>query len=361
MFNKILRITLAVFVLTYFVSSVYASDSESSGHGPHDKLNRAIRNEGNAEREAQKQFDTLQDVNRLVGDLGIAYSAKSEAIAKGKTVTIAAGVGAIGSAVLTGGVTAPTVTGIIGAALSLGMSWKGYDNLLYRYNEALELKVSQIEKTKNAIDTYDEVYNDQYLVERSNHLNAVTTHNQYHHKPPITKWSRTPDYSLPSFRCGGDCRQSFSTPLGDHGEVCGQGSEVPGCHKVWYSCVSADVRKHSPIRCTLDYKVYRKLPNHKKELFVTKTCPDQFRPCMTFDLGYHEEVHYGSLDSWENSDTIDITAGTRSSMGNRKSTNMTPTLPYVRIRPSICLFRRQRPLTTPAVFMRHLNLVTILG
>ena len=99
MLHKLLRITLTVFVLTCFVSSVYASGSESTDHGPHDALDRAKRLESNAREEAQKQFDTLQTVNRLVGDLGLAYSAKSAAIAKGKTVTIAAGIGAIGSAV----------------------------------------------------------------------------------------------------------------------------------------------------------------------------------------------------------------------------------------------------------------------
>ena len=116
MLKKVLQITLAALVFTCFVGYLilYTSGSGSTDHGPHDKLNQAIRLEGNAREDCQREFDTLQTINRLVGDLALAYQAQSVAIAKGKTVTIAAGVGAIGSVVLTGGVTAPTVAAIIG-------------------------------------------------------------------------------------------------------------------------------------------------------------------------------------------------------------------------------------------------------
>ena len=314
MLNKILRITLAVIVLTCFVGQpvLHASGSGSTDHGPHDKLISAEGAELNASRTAQTQYDNLQTVNRLVGDLALAYGAKSEAIAKGKVVTIAAGVGAIGSAVLTGGATLPTVSGIVGAALSLGMSWEGSDNLLYRYNEALGTKVSQIETTQNAIKAYNKAFSN-YLTERSKHLQAVTTHNQYHHKPARTSWSagRQPDYSLPEFRCGGSCGQTFNTPLGDHGEICGANRRIrttsglsyiddsvpPGCFEVWYSCVPADVTRHSPIDCTLDYRVYVQVQGENKRLHETKTCPEQFRRCVAFPLEYHDEIHHYYRDS----------------------------------------------------------------
>lgn len=307
MLTKILRITLTAFVLTCFVgfSIVHASGSESTDHGPHDALDQAKRQEFNAREEAQRAFDTLQTVNRLVGDLGLAYSAKSDAIAKGKSVTIAAGVGAVGSAVLTGGVTAPTVTGIIGASTALGISMTGADDLLYSYDSALSKKESQITIMKNAIETYNEVYHNKYLKERSNHLAAVMTHNAIHHKPVRTKWNRTPDYSMPSFSCGGNCGQTFKTPLGDHGNVCGMGiiisqTDPPGCEKVWYSCVPSHVKKHDPIDCTLDYKIYRKLIGEKRNLVRTNTCPAKFRRCQAFPLAYHEEIHHGYIDAHGN-------------------------------------------------------------
>ena len=300
MLNKLLRITLAAIVLTCFVSFVYASDSESTDHGPHDLLDRGKRREYNAKEEAEKQFDRLMQINMLVIPLSIAYDAAAAQIERGETVSIATAVGLIASVVLTKKVPIPSVGSITGQARVLGMSWQGRDNILYRYNEALQLKVYQVPRTKTAITAYNKVYWNEYYRVWSNHLTAVTTHNSSHHKPVRTQWSRTPNYSLPSFRCKGSCRQSFPTPLGDHGEVCGLGSEVPGCHDVWYSCVDADVREHSPIRCTLDYKIYRKLPNTNKELIATKTCPDSFRRCMSFDLGYHEEVHHGYLNAHGN-------------------------------------------------------------
>ncbi len=301
MLKTLFRITLVVVVLTFFAFYLlYASDSSSSDHGPHDKLNHALRLETNAERKAQKEFDKLQTINRIVGDLALAYSAKSEAIAKGKSVTIAAAIGAIGSIALTGGATLPTVAGLIGAASSLNLSWTGSDNLLHRYDEALKMKIDQITTLKTVIKEYNDVYWNKYYKERSNHLNSVTTHNAMHHSPVLTQWTRTPDYSLPSFLCGGSCGNTYNSPLGEHGEVCGakkrdDSSVPPGCFDVWYTCVEKDVKKHSPIQCTLPYKIYR-LVNGKKELIGTGICPDKFRRCVTFDLGYHEAVYYMYID-----------------------------------------------------------------
>lgn len=83
MLNNVFRITLTSIVLTFFVCYPFLYATESgSDHGPHDKLEYAKGLEENAKRNAQKEFDTLQTVNCIVGDLALGYSAKSAAIAK---------------------------------------------------------------------------------------------------------------------------------------------------------------------------------------------------------------------------------------------------------------------------------------
>ena len=174
-----------------------------------------------------------------------------------------------------------------------------------RYDEVLKRKITQIATLKAAIETYNDIYHNKYLTERSNHLMSVSTHNQYHHNPPITEWVRDPDYSLPEFRCGGKCGQTFNSPLGDHGEICGSdrrkndgfGSYVDetvavGCFNTWYSCDPAQVKRHSPIDCTLDHKVYRVVDDEDKELMWTRTCGVNFRRCKHPYRGYHAEIHY---------------------------------------------------------------------
>lgn len=312
MFRKSLSILLAFFVLTFSGYPIlYVSGSESEDHGPHDKLNHAIRLEGNAKEDCQREYDKHQDINTLLTGLSVAYAAKSAAITKGKIVTIAAGVGAITSAVLTGGVAAPTVAGIIGAAAALGVSLNGESNLLIAYNDALNMKIAQNDVLREAIRKYNDVYHNKYLRERSNHFAAVMRHNNTDHKPVITKWHRTPHYDLPEFTCGGKCGQTFNSPLGDHGDVCGSGrrkldslgysvvdeSVPPGCFELWYSCDPSAVKKHTPVACTLSIKVYRQLIGEKKELRATKDCPSQFRPCQKFPLGYHDEIHHGFINA----------------------------------------------------------------
>ncbi len=316
MFKTVFRTTLAAVVLTFFAyyPLLYASDSGSTDHGPHDKLNHALRLELNTKRKASEEFNTLQTVNRIVGDMALGYSAKLDAIEKGKSVTIAAAIGAIGSAVVTGGVTIPTVSGLIGAAKVLSLSWDRSDNFLHRYDEALKMKIAQVAKTKEAIKAYDNAYN-KYVRERSNHLNSVTTHNAIHHSPILKQWNCNPDYSLPDFRCGGDCRQTFNSPLGEHGEVCGakkkDDSSVPaGCFDVWYSCVEKDVKEHQPVKCTLSVKLYTKLPNANKVYKNSVTCGEKFRRCIDFvDRGYHERVYDTYLDGQGNERLVERWGG----------------------------------------------------
>ena len=171
---------------------LFASSSVSYADYP-SPLISAMVGEYNAYKAAEAEFNKLQDCQNLLGNLGLAYSAKQDAINKGIFVSIAAGVGAIGSVVLTGGATAPTVTGIIGTAAVLGMSWSGEDNLLERYNEAVLLTISQIESTKKAISAYNTAWSN-YDKVWTDHTTNIPHSESDNHTPKVTESTWTPNY-----------------------------------------------------------------------------------------------------------------------------------------------------------------------
>ena len=301
------------------------------------------------DKKKQKALFAARKVNKwddAMDKLESQYTANEAAIRRGSTMTVASAFG-VGVTAFASGGSGVAWASIISAVTNAGMTQAeryaalygfGGQSLLSGYESAISSKISALSTLEGYIAEYNVAYTAYSQVFDSHDVwdrhEGSGSPSSIHNKDDwISDWEY--DDSLPSFRCGGSCGQSFSLPTSPHWIQCGYRNSVlehpeyikktaegfypgkvikdilkdrpaaEGCGRHYFNC--KDEAEHQLRTCTRPRKRW------EGSSIVTKACGDGYRRCMG------QERDHNIFDSNPFKGPCSDFAGSSSSSANSKS------------------------------------------